>query len=59
LLCSHTPVVIAGIYDVTFPANECTQLPNVARQRNHRVRVDPADVGVFTGEVLDGDFPKQ
>jgi hypothetical protein len=53
-----TPVVIAGIYDLTLTAaNECTQLPNVARQRSHRTRVDPADVGVFTGEVLDGDFP--
>jgi hypothetical protein len=53
-----TPVVIAGIYDLTLTAaNECTQLPNVARQRSHRVRVDPADVGVFIGEVLDGDFP--
>jgi hypothetical protein len=35
-----TPVVIAGIYDLTLTAaNECTQLPNVARQRSHRVRV--------------------
>ena len=46
-----TPVVIAGLYDLTLTAaNECAQLPNVARQRNHRVRVNPADVGMFTGQ---------
>ena len=54
-----TPVVIAGIYDLTLTAaNECTQLPNVARQRTHRAQVNPhGNPGSFNGDVLDGDFP--
>ena len=36
-----TPVVIAGIYDLTLTAaNECTQLPNVARQQSHRAQAE-------------------
>jgi hypothetical protein len=36
------PVIVAGMYDITFTAaNECTQLPTVARQRVYRAQVSP------------------
>jgi len=36
------PIVISGVYDMTLTAaNECTQLPSVARQRTVRAKLDP------------------
>jgi hypothetical protein len=53
------PIVIAGIYEMTLTAaNECRQLPNVARQRTYRAQVAPENApSHFTAAVLDGDFP--
>jgi len=52
------PVVIAAIYDMTLTAaNDCTQLPGVARQRTYRAKLDPSGTGWFTANFLDGDFP--
>ena len=53
------PIVVAGMYQMTLTAaNECTQLPNVARQRTYRAQVFPtSQVGSFTVSLLDGDFP--
>ena len=53
------PVVIAGMYQMTLSAaNECTQLPNVARQRTYAARVFPTEkVGSFTVGLVGGDFP--
>jgi len=37
-----SPIIVAGTYDVTFTAaNECTQLPTIARQRTYRAQVYP------------------
>ena len=37
-----SPVVVAGMYQMTLTAaKECTQLPNVARQRTYRSQVYP------------------
>jgi hypothetical protein len=54
-----TPIVVAGMYQVTLTAaDECTQLPNVARQRTYRSQVYPTSkVGWFTAALLDGEFP--
>ena len=36
------PIIVAGMYDMTLTAaNECTQLPTVARQRTYRAQVYP------------------
>ena len=36
------PIVVAGMYQMTLTAaSECTQLPNVARQRTYRARCTP------------------
>ena len=52
------PVVITGTYDLTVTAaNECTQLPNAARQRTYRAQLDPAGAGLFIVALLNGDFP--
>ena len=47
------------MYQMTLTAaNECTQLPNVARQRTYRSQVYPTSkVGWFTAALFDGDFP--
>jgi hypothetical protein len=47
------------MYRMTLTAaNECTQLPNVARQRTYRSQVYPTSkVGWFTAALFDGDFP--
>ena len=54
-----TPIIVAGYYDMTLTAaNECTQLPGVARQRTHRSQVYPdGGGGRFAVSVVDGDFP--
>ena len=40
-----SPIIVAGMYDMTFTAaNECTQLPTVARQRTYRARWAPTGV---------------
>ena len=37
-----SPIIVDGLYDMTFTAaNECTQLPTVARQRTYRAQVYP------------------
>ena len=37
-----SPIIVAGMYNMTFTAaNECTQLPTVARQRTYRAQVYP------------------
>ena len=42
-----SPIIVAGTYDMTFTAaNECTQLPTVARQRTYRAQVYPTAAGV-------------
>ena len=53
-----TPIIVAGMYQMTLTAaNECTQLPNVARQRTYRAQVYPTSkVGWFTAALFDGDF---
>jgi hypothetical protein len=53
-----TPVVVAGFYQMTLTAaNECTQLPNAARQRTYRSRVySTSQAGWFTAELFDGHF---
>ena len=45
-----TPIIVAGMYQMTLTAaNECTQLPNVARQRTYRSQMYPTSkVGWFT-----------
>jgi hypothetical protein len=56
------PIIVAGIYDMTFTAaNECTQLPTVARQRVYRGQVYPNgrarfSVMVFNIEPIDHAF---
>ena len=53
------PIIVAAMYQMTLTAaDECTQLPNVARQRTYRSQVYPtSNVGWFTAQLLDGDFP--
>jgi hypothetical protein len=52
------PVVITGTYDLTVTAaNECTQLPNAARQRTYRAQLNPASAGLFIVALRNGDFP--
>ena len=47
------PVIVAGIYDITFSAaNECTQLPTIARQRVYRAQVYPNGLGRFSAMVF-------
>jgi hypothetical protein len=47
------PVIVTGIYDMTFTAaNECTQLPAVARQRVYRGQVGPNGRGRFSAMVF-------
>jgi len=47
------PVIVAGMYDMTFTAaNECTQLPTVARQRVYRAQVYPNGFGRFSAMVF-------
>jgi hypothetical protein len=44
-----SPIIVAGMYDMTFyAANECTQLPTVARQRVYRGQVSPNGRGRFS-----------
>jgi hypothetical protein len=46
------PVIVTGIYDMTFTAaNECTQLPTVARQRMYRGAVGPNGRGRFSATI--------
>ena len=46
------PVIVTGIYDMTFTAaNECTQLPTVARQRIYRGAVGPNGRGRFSATI--------
>ena len=46
------PVIVAGIYDITFTAaNECTQLPTVARQRVYQGQVYPNGRGRFSATI--------
>jgi hypothetical protein len=48
-----SPIIVAGMYDMTFTAaNECTQLPTVARQRTYRAHVYPNGRGRFSAMVL-------
>jgi hypothetical protein len=48
-----SPIIVAGMYDMTFTAaNECTQLPIVARQRTYRAQVYPNGRGRFSATVL-------
>jgi len=52
------PIIVAGTYDVTFTAaNECTQLPAVARQRTYWAHVYPNGRRRFSVELVGGDFP--
>ena len=47
------PVIVAGMYDMTFTAaNECTQLPTVARQRVYRAQVYRNGLGRFSAMVF-------
>ena len=47
------PVIVAGVYDMTFTAaNECTQLPTVARQRVYRGSVGPNGRGRFSAIIF-------
>jgi hypothetical protein len=47
------PVIVAGIYEMTFTAaNECTQLPTVARRRVYRAQVYPNGRGRFSAMVF-------
>jgi hypothetical protein len=47
------PIIVAGIYDITFTAaSECTQLPAVARQRVYRAQVYPNGRGRFSAMVF-------
>jgi hypothetical protein len=47
---------IAGTYHLTFAAaNECTQLPDIARRRTYRSQLDPVDNG-WSIAWLHGDF---
>jgi Carboxypeptidase regulatory-like domain len=47
------PVIVAGIYDITFTAaNECTQLPTVARQRMYRGQVGANGRGRFSATIF-------
>jgi hypothetical protein len=49
----NAPVIVAGIYDITFTAaNECTQLPTVARHRVYRGQVYPNGRGRFSVMVF-------
>ena len=54
-----TPIIVGGMYRMTLTAaDECTQLPNVARQRTYRSQVySTSKVGSFSVELLDADFP--
>ena len=48
-----SPVIVAGTYEMTFTAaNECTQLPAVARQRVYRGHVGPNGRGRFSAIVV-------
>ena len=48
-----SPIIVAGMYDMTFTAaNECTQLPTVARQRSYRAQMYPNGRGRFTAMVF-------
>jgi hypothetical protein len=59
LEATDRPVVVAGNYQLTLTAaNECTALPNAARQRTYRSQVYPTSrVGWFSVELSGGDFP--
>ena len=47
------PIIVAGMYDMTFTAaNECTQLPTVARQRTYQAQVYPNGRGRFSAMVF-------
>jgi hypothetical protein len=47
-----SPIIVAGIYDITFTAaSECTQLPTVARQRVYRGQVWPNGRGRFSATI--------
>jgi Carboxypeptidase regulatory-like domain len=49
-----SPIIVAGTYDMTFTAaNECTQLPAVARQRVYRGQAYPNGRARFTVSVFD------
>jgi hypothetical protein len=48
-----SPIIVAGIYDVTFTAaNECTQLPAVARQRTYLASLGPNGRRRFSAMVF-------
>ena len=53
------PIIVAGWYQMTLTAaDECTQLPNVVRQRTYRSQVGAtAKVGSFRADLFDADFP--
>ena len=59
LEATDSPIVVAGMYQLTLTAaGECTQLPNVARQRTYRAQVyATSSVRWFTAALFDGDFP--
>jgi hypothetical protein len=47
------PVIVTGIYDMTFTAaDECTQLPAVARQRVYRGSLSPNGRGRFSASLF-------
>lgn len=48
-----SPIIVAGTYDMTFTAaNECTQLPTVARQRTYRASLGPNGRRRFSATVF-------
>jgi len=48
-----SPIIVTGTYDMTFTAaNECTQLPAIARQRAYRAHVSPNGRGRFSAIVF-------
>jgi hypothetical protein len=53
------PIVVGGNYRITLTAaNECTQLPSVARRRTYSSQLYPTSrVGWFTAALFDGEFP--
>jgi hypothetical protein len=47
------PIIVAGMYDITFTAaNECTQLPAVSRQWTYSTQVYPNGRGRFSAMLL-------
>ena len=59
LEATDRPIVVAGTYRMTLnAANECIQLPTVARERSYRAQVySTSRAGWFTAALFDGEFP--